>query len=389
MRTTPLLHRVCIRFLLAGLIIIIVGFSGGLRAEEQSRIWITPQGSEAGNLVLHWQSENAGDSRLRIGKAGAALVEANVATENGIFHAEIPVGKSGDVWCYQIGDGQVRNVNGWGGKALRIAFVADWHGNAQPGSEAILRDDPQLLVTAGDNVTSLHNKGKEGIKAYAALVESAPELFARVPVMPVVGNHDNEIRPRGKTPPTEAVYDVTAETFRMFFGLPEDGWRRPFQIPAHGISLVALDLHHTSDFGTTWQTGHAFDAESDQLKWLQEIVANDPSPFRIFIYNEQNSRVRTLASGAFGKAFRERTGVAVTGFGGYTERAEWEGFPSYNTHIHGGGTDYADSHRAFATGKGAYLLLTHIAGEETIRIEIKNHAGEVLDTRVISVKPGG
>ena len=172
----------------------------------------------------------------------------------------------------------------------------------------------------------------------------------------------------------------------MFFGLPEDGWRRQFQIPDHGLSLVALDLHHTSDFGTTWQTGHPFDAESNQLKWLQEIVDKEPTPFRIFIYNEQNSSVRSLAGGAYGNAFRKHPGAVITGFGGYTERAEWEGFPSYNTHIHGGGTDYADSHRTFATGEGAYLLLTHIADEATFQIEIKNHAGEVLDTRVISVK---
>lgn len=85
--------------------------------------------------------------------------------------------------------------------------------------------------------------------------------------MPVLGNHDREIRPRGKNPPEELVYDVDARAFRRFFALPDDEWKWTFVIPNFDVRFIALDLNHIEDRGNSWQTCHLFDIDSAQYKW--------------------------------------------------------------------------------------------------------------------------
>jgi hypothetical protein len=142
-------------------------------------------------------------------------------------------------------------------RELRVAVVADW-GYAKPDLSALMMDDVHVLMTAGDNVPNLHASGREGVKAFAALIDSQPALFRRIPFMPVLGNHDREIRPRGPKPPPEAVYDVEATAYREFFALPGDEWRWTFSFPDFSARFIALDLNHIRDFGTTWQTCHAY-----------------------------------------------------------------------------------------------------------------------------------
>ena len=47
------------------------------------------------------------------------------------------------------------------------------------------------------------------------------------------------------------IYDIEARAFRRFFALPDDEWKWHFDVPAFGLPLIALDFHHTSDFGST------------------------------------------------------------------------------------------------------------------------------------------
>ncbi len=368
------------------LIFLITVFPGSpVGAEESPRIWITPTNDELGKLTIHWQiAGSPAQSGIQFGRVDDGMEEMPARKEHGIFRADVDVAAWGVDWQYQIDDGAIRPLRGLDKREIRVVAVADWHGNARPGVGAILKDKPHLLVTAGDNVSSLHAKGREGLLAYASLVDSAPELFASVPVRPSVGNHDNEIRPRGPRPPDdEPVYDIEATALRQFFDLPPKGWRWKLDSPTHGLSLVGLDLHHLSDFGNHWQSSHAFDAESEQLRWLQGFAEPDSTGFTLFLYNEKNSTVRSLTGGAFGEAFQRRAGAIITGFGGFNERAEWDGMPSYNLHIHGKGTDYPDQHREFATREGAYLLITKVTGDEKMTLQIKSDDGRVLDTREV------
>ena len=116
-----------------------------------------------------------------------------------------------------------------------------------------MKDDPHLLVTGGDNVPNLYQPGKEGTKAFASLIDDHPEIFRRFPFLPILGNHDREITPRGPKPPDHSVYDIEAKAYREFFALPGDEWRWTLDLPAFDLSLIALDLNHIQDFGTTWQ----------------------------------------------------------------------------------------------------------------------------------------
>ncbi|MGZ0175018.1 MAG: metallophosphoesterase, partial [Planctomycetales bacterium] len=138
---------------------------------------------------------------------------------------------------------------------LRVAVAADWQG--LPDLSVIIKDDVHLLLTAGDNISNTHQLcgagNKECVKPYARLIDRYPELFRSTPFMPVLGNHDKEIRPRGSKPPDEPVYDIDATAFRRFFELPDDEWKWYFDVPGFDVRFAALDLNHISDFGTTWQ----------------------------------------------------------------------------------------------------------------------------------------
>lgn len=265
--------------------------------------------------------------------------------------------------------------------AWRVAVVADWGYAKKPDFTALRRDQPHVLVTAGDNVASQHQFNgvgvKDGTKAYATLIDSQPELFRSTPFLPALGNHDHEVRPRGPKPPAEAVYDIEATAFRKFFALPEPEWNWRFDYPKFGARLLALDLHHISDFGTTWQTGHDFAAGSEQQRWYDEQSAAAGARHLVTIQNERNSTMRSKAG--WGALFA-RSRALITGFGYFAERAEPAGTPPYfNTSLGGKGADYRDPASKFFAQEDNYLLLTFPADGGPLVVEVKTLDGRVLD----------
>src|SRR5205823_4643595 len=145
--------------------------------------------------------------------------------------------------------------------------------------------------------------------AFSALVARWPELYRTTPWIPALGNHDRELRPRGPKPPAEPVYDVEATAYRRFFGLPTDGWRWHFDLLDFGVRFVAVDLSHLSDQGTTWQTCHSYTRGSEQFTWYERMMTESTQPFLITLDNEQNSRVRGLEKGAWGKLMMKGSAV--------------------------------------------------------------------------------
>jgi hypothetical protein len=302
-----------------------------------------------------------------------------------LHHVEIPLAEKDAVYHYAVSTGDQTSsgatLKSCPTDVLRVAIAADWQ--RRPDLSAILKDDPHLLLTAGDNIAGLWQRcgigKKECVTPYAELIDAYPELFRSTPFLPALGNHDREIRPRGNKPPAEPVYDVEATAFRHFFELPGDEWKWRFDVPEFGARFIALDFNHISDHGTTWQTCHDFGLDSEQLRWYEKLTA-DPQPFTVTLYNERNSNIRGQAKGRWHELFRRGT-LCVTGFGYFAERADEDGFPYYNTSLSGKGDKYPDPQSRFLVSKDSYILLTFTKSLETMTAEIKSLDGKALDRR--------
>ena len=61
---------------------------------------------------------------------------------------------------------------------MRVAVIADLQG--KPDLTALLKDNPHILMTAGDNIPNLWEGGngrQDCTKPYSKLIDAYPELF--------------------------------------------------------------------------------------------------------------------------------------------------------------------------------------------------------------------
>lgn len=352
------------------------------------RVWLTHAARDPFKIVINWETDTPGDSVVEFGtseKLGQRVAADEKVT---LHHVEIPLEQRDVVYHYRVRSGAdvsaVSSFKGCPTQDLRIAVVGDWGYAMGKDVSAIVRDDVHLLLTVGDNVPSLHEKGKEGTKAFSALIDAHRDLFRRTPFMPILGNHDREITGRGPKPPAHAVYDVEAAAYREFFALPGDEWKWHFDIPGFDLRLIALDLNHIQDFGTTWQTCHAWQPDSPQFKWFAETMAATKARFVLTLMNEKQTQVQGLTKGAWHEYFRKGSAL-VTGFGYFADRALLTGgLPYFNTCLKGDGDLYKDPQSQFHAREDNYLLLTLTAGAPTLKLQFKNLRGEVLDTTEIA-----
>lgn len=351
---------------------------------EITRIWLTHKTNDPSKIVVNWISDRPGDSVVRFGVTREYGQTVRIDQITMLHHVEIPLKHPNTTYHYSVSTGDQRSDNAtfktYSADVLRVAVIANWQG--KPDLSAIMNDDVHLLLTAGDNITSIWQSCGEGqkdcVKPYAALIDAYPHLFRSTPFMPVLGNHDREIRRRGDKPPAEPVYDVDATAFRRFFELPGDQWKWHFELPEFDLRFVALDFNHISDFGTTWQTCHAFDQDSEQFRWYEKLMEKPPR-FVITLYNERNASIRNQAQKGWHDLFRRGT-CCITGFGHYAERAEADGFPYYNTSLNGKGHQYPDPQSRFLAGEDNYLLLTARRGQP-LTVQIKTLDGKLLDRK--------
>lgn len=353
--------------------------------EPITRIWLSHRSQDPNKVVVNWESVEAGDSAVTILEGRERNRVRGVTGSRTLHHVEMEVPERGEMVTYQVetnerksADVQLRAYPK--DEPLRVAVVADWH--AKANLDAIVADKIHILCTAGDNITSLHSRCDVGVKdctkPYSELIDRYPELFRTVRFMPCLGNHDREIRPRGDKPPAESVYDVDATAYRNFFELPGDEWKWHFDLPEFGLRLVALDLNHIQDQGTTWQTCHPFTRDSEQFRWYDKLLSDGPQqPFTVTLHNEKSGSMRGQEKGEWHKLFR-RGALAVTGFGYFAERAEVDGFPYYNTAL-GLGAKYKDAKAEFFESSASYLLLT--VTKTALTAELKSLDGKVLDTK--------
>ena len=347
------------------------------------RIWLTHATTEPGHIVVNWETDQPSDSCVEYGTDPTFGNQVSSPEKVTLHHIEIPLEKRDTVYHYRVKSGEdsstISMFKGYPTEQLRIAMVGDWGYAKGRDIGAVVRDDVHLLVTLGDNVASLHEKGKEGTKAFSALVDENAQLFRSTPFMPILGNHDREITGRGSKPPVHPVYDVEATVYREFFALPGDEWKWHFDIPDFDLRLVALDLNHIQDFGTTWQTCHAWQPDSPQFRWYAGMMAESPNGFLITLMNEKQTQLQGFTQGAWHEHFRKGSAL-VTGFGYFAERAELSGGLSYfNTCLKGDGDLYKDPQSKFHAREDNYLLLTLNRGAPTLKVEMKNLRGEVLE----------
>lgn len=357
-----------------------------LGAAAIERVWLTHARNDVTRITVNWETALPAPSLVEYGSTaslGNQMASEKLVT---LHHLEIPLDPRAASHHYRVRSGSdasaVHSFKGLSDQHLRVAIFADRGYARDRDLTALLQADPHLLMTCGDNVASLHEPGLEGTRAFSALIDSAPDLFRRTPFMPVLGNHDRELTPRGPAPPAHAVYDVGAAAFLSFFPLPDEGWKWRLDLPAFGARFLALDASHTRDQGTTWQTSHPVTRGSPQHLWYARQVAQKDAPFIVTLNNEQNSLMRGLDQGAWKPLFHQSSTV-ITGFGYFGERSEVDGFPYFNTCLKGDGDLYKDPHSAFVTREDNFILLTFTRGAQPLRVEIRDLHGRVLDTREI------
>ena len=346
-------------------------------------IWLSYRSNEPVKIVINWETEKPGDSVVLFGLTPELGQTVKIDESATLHHVEIPLAQRGVVYHYKVSSGSesssVHTFRSLPTDKLRVAVVADWQD--RKNLDALIKDDIHLLMTAGDNITCLHTDCGVGVndcvKPYSKLIRTYPRLFSSIAFMPAIGNHDREMRPRGPKPPPEPVYDVDATAFKKFFDLPDDEWKWRFEVPEFGVRFIALDIQHTSDMGTTWQTCHPYKKGSPQHDWYSALMTGPQPRFVITIYNERNSSLRSQDTPPLHTLFSKGT-IAITGFGYFAERAEVDGFSYYNTSLSGKGAKYADPKSKFFASEDSYILMSFESGKPQMRVEIKGLNGEVL-----------
>jgi hypothetical protein len=360
--------------------------SATLHAQVE-RVWLTHQSTDPSRIVVNWETAKPASSVVNYGLSAKYDRAATAEGTTTRHHVEIAIPEKDVTWHYSVGSGADASpgatFKGYPTKELRVAVIGDWMAGYGKNLSALRKDDVHLLLTAGDNVPSLHGKGREGVKAFSAFIDHAPDLFRSTPFMPVLGNHDREVKPRGPKPPPEPTYDVDATAYREFFALPGDEWKWHFDLPDFDLRFIALDIQHIGDMNNTWRTCHSFDAESEQYRWFKERVDETKAGFVIPIMNEKQSSLVGATKGLWHKGFT-RGSALITGFGYFAERAELDGgLPYFNTCLKGDGDVYKDAKSKFLSREDNYLLLTFRRDENKMTIQFKNLRGEVMDTREI------
>jgi len=366
-----------------------VALGAALTAQAQiEAVWLTHRSPTPDRTVVNWKSARPGPSRMRYGTDPSCPHEALAAGERALHHVEIPTPQRGAAIYYRVATGEQRSetlaFQTCPEDGVRVAVVADWGYAGRPDLTALKADKPHLLMTAGDNVAQLINPAQPGdtryIQPYLGLIRSEAAFFAATPFMPVTGNHDKQVGPRANKRPGAGaeVYDVAATAFLSVFALPEPGWRWAFTIPQADATFLALDLHHVSDFGTTFQSCHDYRRGSEQFDWFDAQTLAASTGFVVTLMNEKSS-CRALEQGAW-HAMISRGTLCVTGFGYFAERAvESDGFPYYNTCAAKPGDVYRDVKAAVCERVSSYMLFTFDRAAGRMTAELKRLDGSVID----------
>lgn len=357
--------------------------SGSARADYITRIWLTHPTSDASTLMVNWETDTPQPSRVNYGPDAALTEYVERDTPVTLHQLTIPFPESGTLF-YRVASGSqcsaIHRVKTYRGDALRIAVASDWQDH--PDLAALLADSPHLLLSGGDMVSGLMSLSRPGDQEntvpFSTLIDAYPALFAQTPFMPVLGNHDRQIYPRLLAPPPQPIYDLKATAFQRFFPLPDPGRTWHLDIAPFDVRIFGLDLSHTPNAGTTWQSCQAFDIGSAQLKWYREGMESSTQRYVLTVYNEWHHLVSKLADGAWMRVARQGS-AAISGFGLFAERADFEGFPCFNTALKVGDVYGNGGRTRFYQKAPSYLLITIPRDGGPMIAELKGLLGTTMN----------
>ncbi len=350
-------------------------------------VWLTYSKNEPKVLTINWAAPDSKTAEVEIMDSPDHQDRKLTAQKSGIqagqfflYRVDIPCPvSSGFSYRIKTDQGITASLRFKGfptDKPVRVGLFGDWgyFTGKSDSLQSLIDQDLHLLVTLGDNVPRLWTESVQGEAAekntapFLDRMRSLPELLTAVPILPILGNHDREIRPRsnrrvltpGQPRPNDCTYDLDAAAFRSFFPLPDDGWKWTFTIPEVRLRLVALDMSHLSDQGTTYQTCHSCDRNSDQFQWFNKIATHASEDYLITIYNASNKFVRDWDNGCWHHAFlKANPTFCATGFGYYAEQSENpQGQIFFNSSLAVNGAKYPDSGSKYLQIEGSFLLLT-------------------------------
>ena len=248
---------------------------------------------------------------------------------------------------------------------------------------AIKKDDPHLLMSAGDTAMQYQfatEADKEATKSHSMAIDTQADLFKSTPFMVSLGNLDRKIRPNGLSM-EEPGYDIAATGYRKFFALPGKEWIWAWDIPDFDLRFISVDMSHTGDFGKPNQACNAFDKESEQFRWFEETMNATKAGFVVTMYGETGGTVRRHAEGGW-KRVLEKGSIAISGECYHAERTEVDGMTYYNSSVRGNGTFGHDPQASFSDKAASYQLLTLDRDAGTLTSELKAlDDGRVLDRK--------
>jgi len=354
------------------------------------RIWMTHQSPDNSKIVISWETTNPGDSVVEFGTSQQLGESAKVDGSRTLHHVEIPLAQKDVTYHYRVKSGdQVSGINtfkGYSSKVLRIAVVANIRADAKLNFAAIKKDDPHLLISAGDTAMQYQfatQADKEATKSHSTAIDIQADLFKSTPLMVSLGNLDRKIRPNGISM-EEPGYDIEATGYRKFFALPGREWIWAWDIPDFDLRLISVDMSHTGDFGKPNQACHAFDANSEQFKWYEDTMNATKAGFVITIYGETSGTVRRHAEGGW-KRLIEKGTIGISGECYHAERTEVDGCTYYNSSVRGNGTFGHDPNAAFSDKAASYKLITLDRGAGTMTVALKAlEDGRVLDSKTFT-----
>ncbi len=372
-------------FLFLGILYSFASISGNVFGTENitEDIWLTISDEKAETVVISWVSPVAGISKVFFGK-DAECRESSVEvkseevgkteeTKTFLNFVPIPVMEKvgADSRCFyrtetKMADGRVyrsavKSFVTLATDELRLAFIGNVHTRTIP--ETVAAQKPHIVCLTGDMVPKLWENGmsaevaRENVKPFCQLVAKNRELFSSTLLMVVLGNHDREIVKRGERVPGPSVsYDTEGSAFCRFFALPGDRWKWYIDWEPLSFRLVGLDLNHIYDHGTSLQSSHAWQVDSEQFQWFERVM-NCEKKFIVTFQNEKCSTVRSSEKAAWEKVLAYGDAL-IAGFGHYAERAEKDGMKYFNTSYYGCGDKYPDRFKTYFESRDNFLLLT-------------------------------
>lgn len=352
---------------------------------QVERIWMTHQSPDPSKIVVSWETARPGDSVVEFGTSPELGKTAKVEGSRTLHHVEIPIPEKDVVHHYRVRSGdqasEIHSFKGYPSKLLRIAVVANLRADRNLNFEAIRRDDPHLILSAGDTAMQYQfaSEGdKEATRSHSTAIDTQAELFRSTPLMVSLGNLDRKIRPKGISM-EEPAYDIEATGYRKFFALPGKEWIWAWDLPDFDLRLISLDMNHTGDFGTPNQSCHPFDRDSEQFKWFEETMKATTAGFVVTVFGETGGTVRRRAEGTW-RPLVEAGSLAISGECYHAERTVVDGFPYYNSSVRGKGTFGHDPEAAFSDLAASYQLITLDRDAATMTVALKAlDDGRVLD----------